>query len=1024
MKKWLGWTALIFVFQFIALQLVLIFYHDSIRKRIEKEIDKNVNAYVFFDDIQLSIWKHFPNVTLEFRNLLVTGKEEFEGDTLIQAPSLGLELDVINFFRDDLKLKSILLDGPEINILISENRLANYSIVNASPSQSGDLQSELRIDLEQVTVNEGNLIYDDRASKTLIRISDFQHKGTGDFIKEVFDYTTQTYFNELTIDYNGVRYLDKKRTNVELGMAIDTRIDKFTILHNSIAINHFNIGLEGSFAMLPNGYDIDLRFAAHETSLKNILSILPGFFLKDMEHIQTGGEAAFHGFINGKYLSNSDTLPAFRLDLEIKDGFFKIDTLAASLKNIQFDLSIDHTKGILDSIIFDLQTMHFEIGDQPVHGRFKLQGLDKFKIDADIIAGLNLHEIETIFPVKGLDLKGRADLEFKARGNFVRGIENGPDKRPAQIPPFHIDLKMKDGSFKYDTLPAGMTGVKFHLVAKNPTGKVEDTSIHFEDMSMKMDESNAFNGYVHVDGFNDFKIDTDIKANLDLADLERIFPMKGYDLKGNLNMDIKAKGDYDQEKRLFPLVDANFDLTNGYMKSDDYPEPIEEIHLVAEAINKTGTITSTQLAIKQFTYTLEGEPFTVTGTVNDFDKYEYDFKIKGDVDLEKITKIYPIPGMKLSGKIYSRMETKGKLADLEQGNYQLVSTTGGFRFKELRIEGDNIPLPIYISEAQFGFTPEKIVLKAMNLKVGKSNVKLKGDLFNYMYFLTKNSDLIKGDLVLECDTLFVNEWMNNMNKRRVGSVAADTLELKSRKLAVIEVPKNVEFVFDSDIKNLIYDDLKITSLDGEIKIKDGIMSLHETGFNSLNAQFNINGDYDTRDMAHPLFDFNIKIEELDIAKAYKEIKLMRDLAPATADCEGQFSIDYSLKGEIEKDMSPKMETIKGGGRLRIANAKIDGMKIFEELSKAAKRESMNNPHLKDFVMDTEIHDSRLYVKPFTIKVSGFNTEIEGVNELNGTIQYLIKVELLPIEKLRVPFHVTGTYNDPKVAIGKGHKLPE
>jgi AsmA protein len=192
----------------------------------------------------------------------------------------------------------------------------------------------------------------------------------------------------------------------------------------------------------------------------------------------------------------------------------------------------------------------------------------------------------------------------------------------------------------------------------------------------------------------------------------------------------------------------------------------------------------------------------------------------------------------------------------------------------------------------------------------------------------------------------------------------------------------------------------------------------------LNAKFSVSGDYDTRDINHPLFDFDVDVEELDIAKAYKEIKLIRDMAPAAADCEGQFSISYKLKGELAKDMNPKTETIIGGGRLRIANAKIDGMKIFEELSKAAKRESMNNPHLKDFVMDTEIHDNRLYVKPFAIKVSGFNTEIEGVNELSGAIQYLIKVEFLPLEKLRIPFHVTGTYDDPKVAIGKGHKLPE
>lgn len=76
------------------------------------------------------------------------------------------------------------------------------------------------------------------------------------------------------------------------------------------------------------------------------------------------------------------------------------------------------------------------------------------------------------------------------------------------------------------------------------------------------------------------------------------------------------------------------------------------------------------------------------------------------------------------------------------------------------------------------------------------------------------------------------------------------------------------------------------------------------------------------------------------------------------------------------------------------------------------------------VINSEIRDNKLYVKPFSLKVSGFNTDIEGVNNINGTIKYLVKIELLPITKLKIPFHVVGTYDKPKIELGKGHKIPE
>lgn len=238
------------------------------------------------------------------------------------------------------------------------------------------------------------------------------------------------------------------------------------------------------------------------------------------------------------------------------------------------------------------------------------------------------------------------------------------------------------------------------------------------------------------------------------------------------------------------------------------------------------------------------------------------------------------------------------------------------------------------------------------------------------------------------------------------------------------MPTTIDFDFDSDLKFVRYDDMSINNMKGELRIKNGVLLLTQTGFNTLNAFFNVSGKYDTRDIKHPFFDFDLDIQKLDIQKAYKGLALVRELAPAAAETEGIFSITYKIKGELDKEMNPKIETIIGGGELKIINAKINGMKLFDELGKAARKKEMKDPHLKEFTLVTEIRNNKLYMKPFSVKVSGFHTEIEGVNDFNGPISYQIKVEILPIEKLKVPFNVSGTYDNPKIALGKGAKLPE
>jgi len=48
-----------------------------------------------------------------------------------------------------------------------------------------------------------------------------------------------------------------------------------------------------------------------------------------------------------------------------------------------------------------------------------------------------------------------------------------------------------------------------------------------------------------------------------------------------------------------------------------------------------------------------------------------------------------------------------------------------------------VPNPVKISSASFIFTPSKIILENLEGKFGKSTVKVKGDISNYMSFITK-----------------------------------------------------------------------------------------------------------------------------------------------------------------------------------------------------------------------------------------------------------------------------------------------
>jgi len=1020
MKKIFKWIAITFgtvIFVSVIAAIVLPrIYKEKIRVDLEKEINQKVDADVSFSDVNLRLWHHFPNLTLSLSDLQVKGKGEFEHDTLALVKEARIAVNLWKLItKHEIELKRIHLINPEINVYVLKNGNANYNIykstdtvaTSATPSQP----SSLKIAIDKFSIDKGKITYNDWQQNTFVKVIDIDHKGGGDFSQDVFDYETQTTIRQFSLTYNDVSYFKEKEFNYDLIMEMNLPENKFTFKENRIQINHFAFSIEGFFQQVLDEYAMNLKFNAQETEFKNILSLVPGLYMKNFDDMTTDGEMAFSGFLDGVYSDSTKEFPAFHLDVNVKNAMVKIDSLPEAFNNIQFELVVDNKEKVLDSTVIDLKQFHVDLGKHPIHGRVKVQGLSRPKVDADVLMDVELAMLEKIFPVKGLDVKGKVNVELKTKGVY--------DQKKSLMPPFNLAMKLSDGSVKYDSLPRPVSNIQFHLNAENKTGKLENTSIDLRQIHAEVDD-NVLHGYVKLSGYPDTEIDADIDADFDLADIEKIYPVDGYQVSGKFNLDLLAKGLYSKDKKKFPMVDTKVKLTDGSIQYKTFP-PLKDIHFAAEAISKTGSLADARLDISSLKYVLEDEPFEIKGSLADLNNYEYSFAIDGKADLSKLAQVYTLEGVELSGLIDAHIRTKGLISDLEKGNYSNVKAGGKIKMAGINISGSKVTNPIKIDSAVLRFKPNKIVLEKLNGKFGSSNITLKGDISNYMSFITKSNDMVKGDLDLTCDTLVVDEWMPPAQTATGKPVPVDTA---NSKLTVIEVPKNLDFVFDSQIHLIKYQDVKVSELDGEITIKDGVMSLHETGFNSLNAKFSVDGDYNTRDMAHPLFDMDLDVKDLDINKAYNEVKMFRDMAPSAANTYGKFSVTYKLKGELEKDMSPKLQMLEGGGVMRIADAKINGMKMFEEISKSAKKNEINDPHLKDFVMETEIKDGKIIVKPFAIKVAGFDAEIEGFNTMAGMVSYIVKIELVPLTKIKIPFHVTGTYDNPKVALGKGHTLPE
>ena len=199
----------------VAAAIILpIIFKDDIKKAIDQEIAKSVNADVVFDvnNFSLSMFRNFPNITAKVDTLGVFNRAPFEGVALFTVHQFAVELNLKDvLFGDKLRVKGITLVNPSINIQVMKDGRANYDIAMPSTdTATTEEPSAFSFAIDHWEIVNGDLVYDDKSIPFFTSLKNMNHTGSGDFNEKEFDLKTLTNVEALTVGYDGTEYITNK----------------------------------------------------------------------------------------------------------------------------------------------------------------------------------------------------------------------------------------------------------------------------------------------------------------------------------------------------------------------------------------------------------------------------------------------------------------------------------------------------------------------------------------------------------------------------------------------------------------------------------------------------------------------------------------------------------------------------------------------------------------------------------------------------------------------------------------------
>lgn len=556
------------------------------------------------------------------------------------------------------------------------------------------------------------------------------------------------------------------------------------------------------------------------------------------------------------------------------------------------------------------------------------------------------------------------------------------------MPAFNLALKVDDAMFKYPDLPTAITNISMDLKIDNKDGVIDNTSIDLKQMHIDFGK-NPIDAKIYIANLIDYKVDANVKGKLNLEELSTMFPVEGLSMKGAYAIDLTAKGIYDSISGKTPKINAIMSLKNGYIKSSELPYSLENMEFKAKIESPTGLMKDFKANLKDFAMTMDGEEFKANLDFSNLDNYTWKLDASGGIDLEKISKTFPIEGMKLAGKIKANLKTEGNMADLDAERYEKLPTSGKIAINDFVYEDKELPYSVKIIKANASFDPQKISLENYTGTVGKSDMNMNGSISNYLAYILDEKRVLKGDLTFVSNKLNLNEFMSEEEEAEE--------ELESDSLAtmeVVQIPKNINFTFNSKIETLRFTDMTLKKVNGVITVKKGVLSLTKLKFKTLGGQFMITGSYDANDISKPKYDMTLDVSELSISKAYKTFSIIQNYVPLAKNMNGNVSTDFQISGLLGSDMMPVYESINGGGLISVAQASLDKPKFVSQVSNLTKVGSGGDKvTLKDVTTSAKIENGNLSVEPFDIKVGSYTTNVSGTSTVDGKLDYKLDMQI-------------------------------
>jgi uncharacterized protein YhdP len=211
----------------------------------------------------------------------------------------------------------------------------------------------------------------------------------------------------------------------------------------------------------------------------------------------------------------------------------------------------------------------------------------------------------------------------------------------------------------------------------------------------------------------------------------------------------------------------------------------------------------------------------------------------------------------------------------------------------------------------------------------------------------------------------------------------------------MKIPAKINAHLTVNAQKVLYDNLVLKDLTGIVKINDQKAVFEKTNAKMFEGNIVVEGFVNTKP-SPSLFDFDLNIQNFDIASSFGSMELLNSMAPIAHIFNGKISTAFKLNGDLNNNFSPDLQSISGKALAHLEVDKIDPKKskVLNLIDSKLSFVDFSKLKLKKIKTQFSFEKGKVNFQPFEIaSYEGIPIQMSGSHSFNNQLDYKIKMDL-------------------------------